>query len=193
MDHPPLESTAPSDWRYTAEGGANLVLSFVGQPGPFTGKLLRLRKKKLSHATGAIPEEVDVEFGRQIIQPLLGAQQVVAMERLAVTRDWLSTLKEALASSGNRPAHREEEDEVDEQTGVVVLAEDLVRGDGVLAIEIKVLQCTLLSSLTASADHRTLSSPCNSRNGVSFLRRPISRPPPAISRPTTVDFACTAI
>lgn len=138
MARPPLESTAPSDWRYTAEGGANLVLSFVGPRGPYTGKLLRLRKRKLSHAAGTIPDDVDVEFGRQIIQPLLGREQVVEMERLEVSRDWLAALKQGLATSGARPAHREAEDEVDEQSGVVVLAEDLIHGQGVLAIEIKV-------------------------------------------------------
>lgn len=139
MDHPPLESTSPLDWRYTAEGGANLVVSFVGQRGAFTGKLLRLRKKKkLPFALEAIPTEMDVEFGRQIIRPLLGEEHVVQMERLSVSAGWLAELKQALIASEARPAHREAEDEVDEQSGVVVLAEDLVHGDGVLAIEIKV-------------------------------------------------------
>ncbi|ORY79753.1 inositol-pentakisphosphate 2-kinase [Leucosporidium creatinivorum] len=132
-----LESTSPHDWRYTAEGGANLVLSFVGARGPFTGKLLRLRKKKLAYATGLIPDEVDVEFGRRIIKPLLGEEQIVDMERVAVSKGWLVALKAALSGSEARPAHRAAEDEVDEDAGVVVLAEDLVHGEGVMAIEIK--------------------------------------------------------
>lgn len=145
MLYPALESTTPRDWSYTAEGGANLVLSFVGARGPFTGKLLRLRKKKLAHAAGLIPDEVDVEFGRRIVTPLLGEAQVVEMERVAVSRKWLVDLKVALDGSEARPAHRAAEDEVDENAGVVVLAEDLVHGKGVLAIEIKVRQMIIIS------------------------------------------------
>lgn len=114
------------------------MLSFIGAPGPLTGKLLRLRKKKLAHAAGFIPDEVDVEFGSRIVTPLLGEEQVVEMERIAVSREWLVGLKAALDSSEARPAHRAAEDEVDEDAGFVVLAEDLVHGEGVLAIEIKV-------------------------------------------------------
>jgi inositol-pentakisphosphate 2-kinase len=149
MASPALESTTPRDWSYTAEGGANLVLSFVGARGLFTGKLLRLRKKKLAHATGSIPDEVDVEFGRRIVTPLLGQEQVVEMERIAVSKQWLVDLKRALDSSEARPAHRAAEDEVDEDAGVVVLAEDLVHGEGVLAIEIKVRSSHCILSVTA--------------------------------------------
>lgn len=149
MAAPALESTAPRDWTYTAEGGANLVLSFAGGRGPFTGKLLRLRKKKLAHASGFISDEVDDEFGRRIVQPLLGEEQVVDMERVAVSREWLVALKVALDTSEARPAHRAAEDEVDEDAGVVVLAEDLVHGEGVLAIEIKVRRSLLEAPLTS--------------------------------------------
>jgi hypothetical protein len=138
MSFPSLETTSVSDWRYTAEGGANLVLSYTGPPSAFSGKLLRLRKKKKLPGDVAIPEDVGIVFGEQVITPLLGAARVVKMEKVEIVTDWLREIKRMLSESGVRPKAREDEDEVDEEKGVVVLAEDLVHGEGVLAIEIKV-------------------------------------------------------
>lgn len=142
-DIPSLSTTAPSSWRYTAEGGANLVLSYVGPPSTFSGKLLRLRKKKrVVGSGGAIPEDVGIVFGEQVIKPLLGEEQVVRMEKVEIVTDWLKGIKRMLHESGVRPKERADEDEIDEERGVVVLAEDLIHGEGVLAIEIKVRSAT---------------------------------------------------
>lgn len=191
MALPALETTSPLDWRYTAEGGANLVLSFVGPRGPFTGKLLRLRKHKLAHATGFIPDEVDVEFGQRIIRPLLGDEQVVAMDRMAVSTEWLTALKHELDDAGVRPALRQLEDEVDERAGLVVLAEDLVHGEGVLAVEIKVSVRVQEDSSDISLIVTLFRATFSSRNGASSHRRPSFRLLRATSRPPTAASACT--
>ncbi|SCV69033.1 BQ2448_2053 [Microbotryum intermedium] len=141
-----LESTSTSqagpnqDWRYAAEGGANLVMSYIGQDTRLKGKLLRLRKRKLrpSQVGGsAIPSEVQVEFGERVIKPLLGGEFVVDMRSCEVERRWLSELAKELEESRARPAHRRQEDEIDDQIGIVVLAEDMLYGDDVVTVEIK--------------------------------------------------------
>ncbi|KDE07020.1 hypothetical protein MVLG_02755 [Microbotryum lychnidis-dioicae p1A1 Lamole] len=141
-----LESTSTSqagpnqDWRYAAEGGANLVMSYIGQDSRLQGKLLRLRKRKrcASQVGGsAIPSEVQVEFGERIITPLLGSDFVVEARTHEVNVRWLSNMAMALEESGVRPAHRSREDEIDDQVGMVVLADDMLYGDDVLTVEIK--------------------------------------------------------
>ncbi|TAN09778.1 MAG: hypothetical protein EPN37_18920 [Chitinophagaceae bacterium] len=144
MPLPPLETTSPIAWQYTAEGGANLVVSFAGPAdSPFSGHALRLRKRKkraggVKGGEDAVPSEVDVEFGARIIAPLLGEANVVVMEKVPLSRDWLEELVEDMRAQGVRPAEREAEDEVDLDTPEGVVVEDLIAGRGVIAVEIKV-------------------------------------------------------
>lgn len=134
-----LNSTNVTDWRFLAEGGANLVLSYAGPVPELQGKLLRLRKKKNDpSASHAIPDEVDVRFGTEIIRPLLGTEQVVEMELLDASQAWLKEMKSYLGRTGARSAARVSVDDVDEGAAVAVLAEDLVQGRNVVAFEIKV-------------------------------------------------------
>ncbi|KAK4706171.1 hypothetical protein P7C70_g28, partial [Phenoliferia sp. Uapishka_3] len=136
-----VTATAPSDWSYIAEGGANLVLSYSGPPSILCGSAIRLRKRQISQdgandASGS--QGIDVRFGTEIILPLLGAEQVVRMEVVPVDRNFLVGIRDHLGSSGDRPQKRTEVDEVDVEAGYVVLTEDLVSGEAVLAVEIKV-------------------------------------------------------
>lgn len=82
--------------------------------------------------------EVDLRFADEVIAPLLGEELVVKMERVQVGSGFLESLKFFMQEGKVRPREREEEDEVDQHAGYIVLTEDLVSGDGVLAIEIKV-------------------------------------------------------
>ncbi|GAA5999371.1 inositol-pentakisphosphate 2-kinase [Rhodotorula paludigena] len=137
----PLSSLPPpSSWRYTAEGGANLVLSFAGSStSPYAGHALRLRKRKVAEARGdaaeAVHGEVETSFGRDIVAPLLGQEHLVEMREIALERTWLEEL--ATCMRAVRPPERQAVDEVDLDARVGVLVEDLIAGDGVLAIEIK--------------------------------------------------------
>ncbi|GAA5879735.1 hypothetical protein JCM8547_004837 [Rhodosporidiobolus lusitaniae] len=142
MPVPPLSSTSPLDWRYVAEGGANLVLSFCSQPdSPYAGHALRLRKRK-KRSCGRdehdeVPAEVDVEFGRIVVEPLSGQAQLPETVQVELGRAWLEQLVERMKQEGVRPAEREEEDEVDLDAKNGVVVEDLISGEGVPAIEIK--------------------------------------------------------
>ncbi|BGP38191.1 hypothetical protein JCM10449v2_002120 [Rhodotorula kratochvilovae] len=142
MPVPPLSSTSPHCWRYTAEGGANLVVSFAGRPdSPFAGHVLRLRKRKVGAAKRAkdeaVPSEVEVDFGERVIAPLLGRDSVVEMEKVVLERGWLEELVQVMREDGCRPEERKREDEVDVDAPVGVLAEDLIVGEGVVSVEIK--------------------------------------------------------
>jgi inositol-pentakisphosphate 2-kinase len=141
-----LESTAVSDWKFLAEGGANLVLSYTGSLPHLQGRLLRLRKKKIDASeVHAIPNHVDVRFGTDIITPLMGKDQVVEMVLIDAPRNWLQEMKDHLKLTDARTSARTEVDGIDEAAGVAVLAEDLVHGRGVIAFEIKVSESSTVS------------------------------------------------
>ena len=135
---PPLSSTRPQDWRYLAEGGANLVLSLnsLDVDSPYAGKVLRLRKRKKGGP--ALGGQADVEFNELIIQPLLN--QSLALERVKVEQEWLQEMEKVLEDRGSRPGERKEQDEIDLESRFAVVAEDLVGGEGgsIVAFEIKV-------------------------------------------------------
>ncbi|BGP23025.1 hypothetical protein JCM10295v2_001918 [Rhodotorula toruloides] len=143
MPLPPLETTSSADWQYTAEGGANLVVSFAGPAGsPFSDYALRLRKRKKRAGGGkggedTVPSEVDVEFGSRVIAPLVGQTNVVEMAKVRLSRNWLEELAVDMRAKGVRPAERESVDEVDLDAPEGVVVEDLIAGRGVLAVEIK--------------------------------------------------------
>ncbi|BGP14116.1 hypothetical protein JCM10213_002414 [Rhodosporidiobolus nylandii] len=142
MPLPPLSSTSPSSWIYTAEGGANLVLSFSGTPdSPYAGRALRLRKRKRPSRELRQGDEVHgesgVEFGRSVVERLLGRKQLPKMETVELERGWAEELAQRLSEEKVRPPEREKEDEVDVEAGEAVVVEDLVGGTGVLAVEIK--------------------------------------------------------
>ncbi|GAA5829919.1 hypothetical protein JCM5353_006113 [Sporobolomyces roseus] len=137
---PPLESTSPLDWNHLAEGGANLVLSYSGSQPLYDGRVLRLRKrKKLQHTT--IAGQADLDFAKEIIEPLLGTDQIAEMGLIQLDREWLRRLSEVLVKRGSRSKEREDEDEIDLEGQFGVIAEDLVGGgggiQGVIAFEIK--------------------------------------------------------
>lgn len=135
-----LSSTLPSSWRYTAEGGANLVLSYTGPPHAlFTRKVLRLRKKKLGALSITASGRDDGDrFAEEVIAPLLGREFVLRLTRVELEREWVEKVRAMLEEDGIRPVERRDEDELDEGATHAALVEDLVHGEGVLAIEIKV-------------------------------------------------------
>ncbi|GAA5862881.1 hypothetical protein JCM3774_006673 [Rhodotorula dairenensis] len=134
-----VSETSPLEWRYTAEGGANLVLSYAGHAEPaLVGQALRLRKRKRRpDAAQPIPDRVEARFGESVVHPLLG-QDLCLHARIAhLTTKWLESVARMLHQQGARPAERELEDEIDPTAQSGVLVEDLIAGQGVLSIEIK--------------------------------------------------------
>jgi len=98
------------------------------------------KRKKLHHAT--IGGQADLDFAKEIIEPLLGKYQVAEMKLVQLDRDWLQEVLETLVKRGSRSKEREGEDEIDLEGQFGVIAEDLVGGgggiQGVIAVEIKV-------------------------------------------------------
>ncbi|GAA5821654.1 hypothetical protein JCM11491_003223, partial [Sporobolomyces phaffii] len=142
---PALSTTRPDDWTYLAEGGANLVLAYSPSPrssssssdspdSPYRARVLRLRKRELGG--GPRGGRADDEFHASVIKRLLPGL-AVDLERVSVDRAWLREVVERLGNGASRPVERTRADEVDLECESAVVAEDLVGGRGVIAVEIK--------------------------------------------------------
>lgn len=197
---PPITSTRPEEWTYLAEGGANVVLtlgpSSSPNDSPFSDKVVRLRKRRKGAAvpgqSGPLGGDADVDFHLSIIQPLLS--DVVQLETLAVTREWLEGIDRVLNQRASRPRVRRETDAIDLDSHSVVVAQDLVsplRGE--IAFEIKVPRPSFSCArrVTTLTLVNCFSFP-KSRNGVSSLRLGTSHPRPDPSRQCIAGSACTA-
>ncbi|KAN0077133.1 Inositol-pentakisphosphate 2-kinase domain containing protein [Tylopilus felleus] len=130
-----VAQTRPQDWAYLAEGGSTVVFSYAGPAHPhFTGKILRLRKTSTSRHTGDEGDDT-VAFQNTVIAALVPSQFLPDLESVHLDATWLATL-EAL-QSGDRPPQWRAKDQIDKTRQKGILATDLVRGQDVLAIEIK--------------------------------------------------------
>lgn len=131
-----LATTRVEDWKYTAEGGANLVLSYTGDCPDFTDKVLRLRKVKRDGKDEA--GQADLEFSKEIIEPLLGKDQVVEMKQVDLDHTWLQRVAESIEERETRPRERKAEGGIDVDAKFGLTAQDLVGRPGTLTFEIKV-------------------------------------------------------
>ncbi|BGP54101.1 hypothetical protein JCM8202_003101 [Rhodotorula sphaerocarpa] len=137
------ETSPVDDWRYTAEGGANLVLRWQGDPASlFQGKAIRLRKRPLQAADQDRPaDEVDPEaFQAAVIRPLLGGDLCLRAQPVPLERKWLEAAADALRKRRDRPPARAREDDLDLGAPHGTLVDDLVSGppgQGSLTVEIK--------------------------------------------------------
>ena len=150
MRVPTLDEHAVTDWRYVAEGGANLVVAYTGQQDPLLrNTVLRLRKVnhdyvKPADMTYLHEEDASVAFTDRVVIPLLeGGERAVAnatprLASLPVSREWLERMEEHIEPA--RPATRSVVDSIDVERSYVVLAENLVgiEGDDEISVEIKV-------------------------------------------------------
>lgn len=169
--------TSPSDWTYGAEGGAHVVFPYTGPSGPYSGKLLRLRK--ISHHRGDPRPDTSIVWREQLLPRLLPTDRMVAGRDIVLQSDWLQDL---LSSGENRrtEARKEEGSLLEQFQGrprVTVmenlrLAGESPSGQRVLAVEIKV------SCHTAWEQHIVLDSADNrSPSGVFCLALRLYIPP----------------
>lgn len=136
-----------SDWSYVAEGGANLLLRYVGSTSSqLTGKLLRLRKRRRispgivdggKGMEGGIRVEESLHFVRGVALNLLGEEFGVETNVVEIGAGFIDRIQKALEKRNVRPKERILKDQLDEREGVGVLVDDLIGASG-LAIEIKV-------------------------------------------------------
>lgn len=142
FEDPRVGETSPADWKYIAEGGATLVLSYDGSPNPkFTGTVLRLRKADIhvvfedAPQFWSEPEDPIIQFQDEVIERLLLPENLPRLQRVDVERPWLEQIADRIEEQ--RPAKRREKDKIDLSRHKAVLATDLVGGKG-WAVEIKV-------------------------------------------------------
>lgn len=137
--------THQSDWKYVSEGGATIVLSYIGPSRiPFDGKVLRLRKSKRQHPEvvdqlrdsrlDEAPDDPTVDFQSKCMARLIPPEHLPDLETVLLDDHWLEQL--ALLQDPHRPQSRREEDGIDFTRKKGVLATDLIGGNE-LSVEIK--------------------------------------------------------
>ena len=138
------QNTRPLEWKYLAQGGANIVLAYDGAPPQpqFDDKLLRVRKvnaHRSSAELGGMEEDLlELGFGGEVVAPLLGDEFVPLVESHTVGREWLEEMRELLSRSEAAAGDRAAGAEVNVEADRVQLTDDLTSGHKTLAIEIKV-------------------------------------------------------
>ena len=157
-----IVNTSPQDWKYVAEGGANIIFSYNGgaHPDPhFNGMILRLRKTTFLQrditqdstcaVTSALsgfpsvnrpndtdePDDQMIEFQRKVIGRLIPPEYLPQLTPIRVERAWLQDLANLCDSV--RPSHRRQNDHIDVTKTKAVLVTDLI-GSNALVVEIKV-------------------------------------------------------
>lgn len=150
-EDPHINETSPHDWKYVAEGGSTIVLSYAGPPNiKFDGTVLRLRKGPLfpvPHDAGGTldvgkdpeiyfeePDDPIILFQSEVIERLLPEDSLPQLQAVRVESNWLAELASLVEEQ--RPIARREKDRTDITRRKAVLATDLVGGKG-WAIEIK--------------------------------------------------------
>ncbi|KII88113.1 hypothetical protein PLICRDRAFT_698563 [Plicaturopsis crispa FD-325 SS-3] len=161
QQHAPLADTAPSDWRYVAEGGSTIVFSYIGAPHPrFSGTVLRMRKAPLDAPAEEATAVLDAaEFHRTVIERVVDPQWLTKLESVPLDREWVERFARVHDASVERPGERRQAKVIDVACNTAVLSPDLV-GSEKLAVEIKPKWAFLpntghLSPATALAKTRT--------------------------------------
>ncbi len=185
----PSQTTAPSHWKYLQQGGANIVLGYDGQPpqAQFDGKLLRVRKvhphRSSAELSAEEEDQLELEFGREVVGPLLGREFVLPAVSYTVNQDWLVELRELLSRNESAAADRTAGAEVDITPSRVQLTDNLTNGHHTLAIEIKVNVYDSRFDLAAGPALELTSRP-PSQPKWGFL------PPPPPNQSPTTPTAC---
>ncbi|KAH8915263.1 hypothetical protein BT69DRAFT_1272011 [Atractiella rhizophila] len=130
-----IEDTNPSDWDYIAEGGANIVVAYVGSLPQYRHKALRLPKfTSTAHST-----DTNYQFTQLVISPLLGPEFLPTMDKVTISSTFVQEIYDHIEAV--RPGFRKEgkEEEVVDPLEVF-LVENLVGNawdEDALAVEIK--------------------------------------------------------
>lgn len=146
-----LESSRTEEWTYLAEGGAHLVFAYHGAAPSLRNKVLRVRKERIESPTGGTLEEGTRTFERaraycasNIIPALVPPDLLPTERRVSVQADWIRELE---AQSLNiRPKSRtslrsslsEDQQSLSSTSIEVSVVENLLGGEGDVAVEIKV-------------------------------------------------------
>lgn len=137
MEMETVRSSSPAEWRYVAEGGANLVVAYTGSLQLLDNSVLRVRKRAVLQQQLANDEEdASVAFTDAVVLPLLGGSGTPVLQSVRVDRAWLEQLAAHVEPA--RPASRRAVDVIDTLRSHVVLTANLLPSQpGVLGVEIK--------------------------------------------------------
>jgi inositol-pentakisphosphate 2-kinase len=129
--------TSPAQWKYISEGGATTVFSYNGPHHPvLTGKVLRLRKRKLNAITISDDQpDLVVIFQQKIISRLLDPSYLPELQLVALQTDWVEAF--SVHHESFRPQERRSISMIDCSRHTGVLAPDLI-GRLSCAVEVKV-------------------------------------------------------
>lgn len=148
-----LSRSTTSEWTYLAEGGAHLVFAYRGASPLLSNKVLRIRKENIasssspSSTTGGSFEVARQYLASSVIPTLVPADLLPSESRLAVRGKWAQQLEQAtldvrpesrLSTPASSVAQGDLVDPRDDSLVEVSLVENLLGGEGDLAIEIKV-------------------------------------------------------
>lgn len=142
-----VRSSQPSDWRYVAEGAANIVLA--SRCGPNSNglerKALRLSKRPIKQDADPSSKANSshfIDFQNRVIRRLFESENLVRFVPVNLKPEWIKMLNAAIRSS--RPSPQCDESEIDERSALGLLMEDLTgeltekREEVVMGFEIKV-------------------------------------------------------
>jgi inositol-pentakisphosphate 2-kinase len=132
--------TESEDWTYIAEGGASVVVRYIGEANPsFSGRVLRLRKRPIGltnpPTTAPDLEQNVLKFQTDVIATLLPPGAAPSLHLALVEQSWLGRLAAYIEPS--RPAERRSVACIDVTRPYAILALNLIDDTGV-CIEIKV-------------------------------------------------------
>ena len=146
-----IRSSPTTDWTYLAEGGAHLVFSYCGNEPSIQNKVLRIRKTHLEprsgNDTGAKPGRYECarNYLATTITPSLVPPELLPMEcKVTLNAEWVHELergsldlrpKERISSRRYPSNHQHSTSPTSFQASLV---ENLLGGEGDIAIEIKV-------------------------------------------------------
>lgn len=150
-----LRNSQTSEWKYLAEGGAHLVFAYRGSSSLLDNKVLRIRKENIaSSSTNSSEADGKFETARQYfgtsVTPALVPASLLPIEcRLTVDAKWVQQLEQASLNVRPQPRLSTPQSSViggdikldGDRVIEVSLVENLLGGEGDLAIEIKVC-CT---------------------------------------------------
>jgi hypothetical protein len=148
-----LSRSTTNEWAYLAEGGAHLVFAYRAASPLLSNKVLRIRKENIasssspSSTTGGSFEAARQYLASSVIPTLVPADLLPSEIRLAVEGKWARQLEQAtldvrpesrLSTPASSVAQSDLIDPGDDSLVEVSLVENLLGGEGDLAIEIKV-------------------------------------------------------
>eukprot|EP01134_Creolimax_fragrantissima_P002856 CFRG2856T1 len=159
-----MYSIDASHWEYRDEGGANIVLGYIGKDKDLAGKILRIRKGEPRMTSDGLDEVVEIfNYTHEIIAKLFSDDLVDGGELAPVTPAEVAALN--IKIDLNRPDHRKGVN-VSENVGYVGIQKDMAStpsswvpsNSPKITVELKPKWGFMTKSTFVSEDHKQVKS-----------------------------------